>query len=390
MQFAWIKLLEKALCTAYLLPALPSAVLIFSTAFAANMPAVPVVLRIPLVNHDEYILLHVSSAGRHHLDLKLIGTENESLFSVELKHNQTSELRSKTIDQAEWETVLLSVLLGIDLDGVSVAVAEDIEAVARVDAKITIIIQRNIEGITQKLGSISLSEDPGAIDLFEWCGIAIEAKNSLVQELSASKSKLDEKDALIKKLEQSLAEMATLKNQNETQLLEKFSLLLNEKKLKIRDQQRLLHTSNVDPRAVETIGPTRLALRSQPAGASRKGKRKTSEAAEDEDSNNDFVKMEIDNETEPADYDGEKRQDDSNTDEETALESEEDEDLAPPQKKTFEKAKPAECSHTTRENRTPEATNTPPKREFSFTRLAAKAPAPANEESETEDEDDEL
>ncbi|KAK2624205.1 hypothetical protein QTJ16_006155 [Diplocarpon rosae] len=354
------------------------------------MPAAPVVLRIPRVNHNGYILLHVSSAGGRQLDLKLTGTESENLFSVELKHNQISKLRSKTLDQAEWETVLLSMLLGIDRNGAPIAAPEGIEAMAKVDGKITITIQRNIEGITQKLGSISLSEDPGAIDLFEWCGTAIEAKNCLVQELSLSKAKLAKKDAHIERLEQSLAEMVTLKNQNETQLLEKFSLLLNEKKLKIRDQQRLLYTSNSDPRAVEAMEQRRLALHSRPTGASREGKRKAGEAAENEGSDDGYVKMEIDNETEPSESDGEKPQDNSTADEDTASENAEDEEPAPPPTRKPVNDKPIGSSQHSLEIHTPDLMRTSPERESPFARPAAKVSASASGESETEDEDDEL
>lgn len=48
----------------------------------------PVVLRLPRIDHGEepdFILLHVSTAGHNPLDLKLIGTENSTLFSVSCK-----------------------------------------------------------------------------------------------------------------------------------------------------------------------------------------------------------------------------------------------------------------------------------------------------------------
>lgn len=50
-------------------------------AMEADLPAV---LRLPRVESpsDEFILLNVSSTGRHSLDLKLIGTDGESVFSV--------------------------------------------------------------------------------------------------------------------------------------------------------------------------------------------------------------------------------------------------------------------------------------------------------------------
>jgi hypothetical protein len=47
------------------------------------------VLRLPRVDppedESEFVLVHVSSAGRRPLDLKLIGTENSTEFSVSCK-----------------------------------------------------------------------------------------------------------------------------------------------------------------------------------------------------------------------------------------------------------------------------------------------------------------
>jgi hypothetical protein len=49
----------------------------------------PVVFRLPRVDppedESEFVLVHVSSAGRRPLDLKLIGTENSTEFSVSCK-----------------------------------------------------------------------------------------------------------------------------------------------------------------------------------------------------------------------------------------------------------------------------------------------------------------
>lgn len=47
----------------------------------------PTVLRLPRLDQSVagFVLLHVSSAGRRALDLKLIGTDGESVFSVSCK-----------------------------------------------------------------------------------------------------------------------------------------------------------------------------------------------------------------------------------------------------------------------------------------------------------------
>ncbi|KAJ5032852.1 uncharacterized protein L3040_009443 [Drepanopeziza brunnea f. sp. 'multigermtubi'] len=247
-----------------------------------------VVVRLPRAGHGEdpsFVLLQVSSAGSNPLDVNLVGTENSTLFSAKLRHNQIATLKTSKVSQDEWENVLLYILLGIDAEGNPTPTPEDIEAVAKIDStSMTISIQKNIEGITQKLGIITLAENENAAgDLYEWCGSAVLAKDSLMNYLQSLKAKFEEKDAQIKKLEESLAEMAQMKHENETQLLQKFSLLLNEKKLKIRDQQRLLQSSKVDAAAVKEMEETRLAVRSRPAGASRKGKQTADEATASED-----------------------------------------------------------------------------------------------------------
>lgn len=52
---------------------------------------------------------------------------------------------------------------------------------------------------------------------------------------------------IIKKLNEQLEDLIRAKQEHETLLLEKFQALLNAKKLKIRDQQRLLAGAKVDP-----------------------------------------------------------------------------------------------------------------------------------------------
>jgi len=51
----------------------------------------------------------------------------------------------------------------------------------------------------------------------------------------------------INKLNGQLEELINAKSEHESQLISKFVQLLNEKKLKIRNQQRLLASARVDP-----------------------------------------------------------------------------------------------------------------------------------------------
>lgn len=74
-----------------------------------------------------------------------------------MKHSETSKLKDKRVNQEEWLQILSAFLLGTDPDGEPVDRPEGVEATASVQLgaktkdypkSITIIIQRNIEGIT--------------------------------------------------------------------------------------------------------------------------------------------------------------------------------------------------------------------------------------------------
>ena len=60
------------------------------------------------------------------------------------------------------------------------------------------------------------------------------------------RSQLEEQQDAVAKLTAQLEELAHAKREHETALLDKFRLLLNAKKQKIRDQQRLLAGAQVD------------------------------------------------------------------------------------------------------------------------------------------------
>lgn len=211
-----------------------------------------------------------------------------------------------------------------------------------------------------------------------------------------------------------MTELTTLKKDNETQLLEKFSLLLNEKKLKIRDQMRLLSGASLDPGRVGELEEVRAATQSRDAGPSRKGKRKAADKPEPsgDESEDGFEKMDIDQPVaNGSDQDG------ANTsDEATATEDEDEEPLPPKYKKkpaaAAKKGSPAvkKASPATRKAspaakkmppprtktpparaKTPSATQdeVPPKRALPFAKKPPAAPAqPQDDGSETESDDE--
>ena len=97
------------------------------------------------------------------------------------------------------------------------------------------------------LGEISLTKDEDfEINPFNWAQIAAESHALAVKELAAVKSKIKDSQDTIDQLNKQLEDFLSAKRQTEDEMLEKFKVLLNEKKKKIRDQQRLLATAKVD------------------------------------------------------------------------------------------------------------------------------------------------
>jgi hypothetical protein len=148
--------------------------------------------------------------------------------------------------------------------------------------------------------------------------------------MEALKTKTNHMEQEISKLKKSYAELVKMKDEHETQFLEKFSLILNEKKLKIRDQQRLLATATVDPARVEAVEESRMATRSRSPGPSRRGKRKaTTKSQESNDESDGFEKMEVDEPVEKDDSDQEPSRTPDHSDETESEDEDHGEDASP-------------------------------------------------------------
>lgn len=155
---------------------------------------------------------------------------------------------SSPVGQEEWESILRHALLQHRLEIKDRQILKDLEVVASVGGnQITIIFRRNISQIHQRLGEIVLKkDDEEEIDSISWVSTAVLRGNHLQDELSELQTRYDGQADIIKQLNEQLEDLIQAKKDHETSLLEKFRELLNQKKLKIRDQQRLLATSKVD------------------------------------------------------------------------------------------------------------------------------------------------
>lgn len=158
---------------------------------------------------------------------------------------------------------------------------KDLELVASVaDVKLTITFRKSISGIHQKLSEISLSQDPNAeINTLDWAHTAIIRADAFQSEAHDLQRKLAESTQAVKQLNQQLEDLIQAKKEHEETLLHKCAVLLNEKKAKIRDQQRLLAAARVDPTTLKEVQNSRRTSAPRSPKASRGGKRKASAPA---------------------------------------------------------------------------------------------------------------
>lgn len=249
-----------------------------------------------------------------------------------------------------------------------------------------------------------------AIQLFDWCGAAALGREAFQESVVSEKAKVLDLEARIAELRNQLDELTESKKAREAEILEKFCGLLNEKKVKIREQQRLLSTAQVDPSRLDAARASQAARSSvtedRKPTASRRGKRKALEDASgggsSSDSDNEFEKvtagvdkMDVDSkEPLPASKESPESEDDRETtdDDATATGSEGEGEEAPPPpppRKARQPQKPAPKSHagTSKAGKGKEVAIHPLKKPLRKATPKAATPSPA-EGSETESDDE--
>lgn len=89
-------------------------------------------------------------------------------------------------------------------------------------------------------------DDEQSVELFDWAGNSTARADELEQQVTKLTNRYRLAEETIQKLSQQLEELMDAKNQHEGQLVTNFVQILNEKKLKVRNQQRLLAAATVD------------------------------------------------------------------------------------------------------------------------------------------------
>ncbi|OCL02153.1 hypothetical protein AOQ84DRAFT_357522 [Glonium stellatum] len=244
------------------------------------------IIRLPLTGADDesFVIVNVISNGPLPLDIKLLASEGNYPFVGQIEQRRTSKLRvDKRYNGSaeEWEAVLSYVLLQKDLGGEHAEAADGVEIVSSLanEDELKVVVQKRVGdgGILVTLGVISLTKDEEEeIDPLAWAGIAAQAAAVARDEVAELKSKLDVQQETVRKLNEQLEDLIKTKEENEIAMLEKFKELLNEKKLKIRDQQRLLAEAKVNPATAVKVQGVRDETKTHKAAASRASKRKAS------------------------------------------------------------------------------------------------------------------
>ncbi|KAI9759389.1 MAG: hypothetical protein M4579_002378 [Chaenotheca gracillima] len=330
-----------------------------------------------------FVLLQIQQQGEDPLGLRLTATAGSAAFTTHIEREKLPKYRAKNYrgSDEEWSS-LISRTFGVTAretrrDEVALRGLETVASVAK-EQEITLTIRRKVEGITQRLGSINLGYDAEQeISLYEWAAKAARAAAVNNDEVASLQGRFQEQEESIKQLNHQLEGLIKAKKEHEDALFEKFRELLNTKKLKIRDQQRLLNGVDVGSAAASAAKGKRTIGAAKPSktSPSAKGKRKAveqdvsvREARTDSDSDDEFEKMDVDRDTEDkADEQSEQgketpdRSDDETTEGEDGLET----SPAPPARRLDKPSTP----RTDRQ----EVKAPPPRRELPFTAGRSKS-----------------
>jgi hypothetical protein len=246
--------------------------------------------------------------------------------------------------------------------------------------------------LQQKLGVIIVPYNEDAeVDTVAWAGLAAQTASKAQAEVTVLKQNYDAQQATIQKLSAQLEEFIVKKKEHEDDLLQKFTQLLNSKKAKIRDQQRIIAGTLPKEYVSEDEVPRK-------ADKSGKGKRKAGDKDESEVSSDDGfegLRKPVRSKEQESDEDATRA---STPEEETASDTDDEamDDVRPPSLPSNQNARAAGNSKSVHKK----AENLPPPRALPFakkkednahkTRSHDTEMNDANSDGSTEDDDDEL
>ncbi|PYI13675.1 hypothetical protein BO99DRAFT_346854 [Aspergillus violaceofuscus CBS 115571] len=210
----------------------------------------PRILRFPRSDEPTAcVLLHVTRRGPSALDLDLVGTEGECPFTGAVRQSHLNSYRSKNYQGTEddWTQIILHVLGQAEQCEKEQDLFAGLEALAIIsgletqDKEIKLVIRKKVQTITQKLGTLVLKQnDEQAIHLYDWTSTSVERADSFERRCAILLGRYRAAEQRIKDLDAQLDELLSAKTRHDEQLMKNLMQLLNEKKLKIRNQQRVV------------------------------------------------------------------------------------------------------------------------------------------------------
>ncbi|CAG8161763.1 unnamed protein product [Penicillium salamii] len=258
------------------------------------------VLRFERSDEPGFVLVQVSRNGPAPLDLTLTATEGEAPYVSLVKQARLKDLRAKSYQgsEDEWRQIL-TFFLGQSAQSETPECVTGLEASATIsnsdqDKTLNITIRKRVQTITQRIGTLKLQQnDEQSIELLDWAGVSTARADELQLQVSSLASRYSRAEDTIRDLSQQLEELMQAKAQHETQLVANFVQILNEKKLKVRNQQRLLAAATVNPSRMSEIQAHIPAEPPATTGRSYQAKRSAGSLS-DTDASDDFERMDID------------------------------------------------------------------------------------------------
>ncbi|KMK59196.1 hypothetical protein Y699_00397 [Aspergillus fumigatus Z5] len=251
-----------------------------------------------------YVLLQVSPISSSALDLDIVATEGENPYTGTVRQTRLKTLCAKNYrgSDDEWAQIVSYVFGQLKESVPKSEILSGIESSASIvesgdtSRDLVITIRKRVQSITQRLGSVTLrQDDEQAIQLFDWSGAAVARADVLEERLSTLTDRYRAAENTIQRLNQQLEEFMRAKTQHDELLMTNFVQLLNEKKLKIRNQQRLLASAKVDSEKASEIRSAITGTLPLSSPSNSKTKRSAQEMLDSEsDSEDGFERMEVD------------------------------------------------------------------------------------------------
>lgn len=333
-----------------------------------------------------------------------------------VRQRSLTKLRAKNYDGSkdEWAAIISFVLRSREGPVINNAQKANLDVTCSISGKdpngtLTIAIRHKVEDITQNLGNIELpqTEDTDDIDLFGWTLQAIEKRDKLDGMVEAQTGELQSKDAALKTLQKQIDELVEAKAEHEKQLLSNFTVLLNEKKLKIRTMHRVLSTAKTDPKTLKELQS--VLKEEESATPRRRKKRHATEPPKDDETEESeaFETMEVDqvsNVRQHTDREGDSASSRETTPAPSETDEDEDNDLGG-SKQTESRPRTRAMDSKGKGSKQKSPSPLPPRRELPFQRTGRQhnkapttqkeqksqpAPPPGDDDEETASEDDEL